>query len=158
MMRRLITGRPVNLILRLLLGAMFVLASWEKIHHPLQFAISVRAYQILPVSTSNLFAIATSWSEMVAGVLLILGLLTRKAAGAACLLLLMFTAAIAMVTVRGMVIDCGCFGSEGGATTGPLLLVRNVILLAAGFIVLRFNDGSWGLDAAFKRRVPQTAP
>jgi len=156
-MGRLIAGRPVNLILRLLLGAMFVFASWEKIHHPLQFAISVRAYQILPASVSNLFAIATSWSEMVAGVLLVLGLLTRKAAGAASLLLLMFTVAIAVVTVRGMVIDCGCFGSDG-ATTGPLLLVRNLILLAAAFIVLRFNDGSWGLDAAFKRRVPQTVP
>jgi putative oxidoreductase len=157
MMGRLITGRPANLILRLLLGCMFVFASFGKIYHPHQFAISVRAYEIVPVSISNLFAIATSWSEMVTGVLLILGLLTRKAAGSACLLLLMFTAAIATVTVRGMVIDCGCFGSDG-ATTGPLLLGRNLILLAAAFIVLRFNDGTWGLDAAFKRRVPQTAP
>jgi uncharacterized membrane protein YphA (DoxX/SURF4 family) len=100
----------------------------------------VRAYKLIPFSLSNLFAIATSWSEMVAATFLILGILTRKAAGAIFILLVMFTAAISTVLVRGMVIDCGCFG-EGGATTSWLLLVRNAALLIGTFLIIRYNDG-----------------
>jgi uncharacterized membrane protein YphA (DoxX/SURF4 family) len=112
----------------------------------------VRAYKIVPVSLSNLFALAMPWAEMAAGLLLILGLMTRKAAGATFLLLLMFTGAIATVTVRGMVVDCGCFGSDGSAT-GPLLIARNVGLMIAAFLVMRYNTGFLGIDGA--RRQPQ---
>jgi uncharacterized membrane protein YphA (DoxX/SURF4 family) len=132
-------------------------AALPKLDHPVEFAISVRAYQILPVSLSNLFALATLWSETVAGILLVVGLFTRKAAGAAFLLLAMFTVAIATVTVRGMVIDCGCFGSDAGSTTGPLLIARNVALLAAAYLVMRYNDGFLGVDAVF-RRSPNSRP
>lgn len=151
MIGRIVTGRELNLVLRLGLGAMFLYAAWEKILHPLQFAISVRAYQIVPIPLSNLFAIALPWSEAVAGVLLIVGAFTRKAAGAVVLLLLVFIAAIATVTVRGMVVDCGCFGAEGGSSTGPVLLVRNVLLLVAAYLVMRYNDGFAGVDSAFAR-------
>jgi len=152
-MKRLLTGRPLNLILRVGLGVMLIYAAWPKLGHPEQFAISVRAYQIVPIPLSNLFALATLWSEMVAGVLLVVGLFTRKAAGAAFLLLFMFTVAITTVTVRGMVIDCGCFGSEHASNTGPLLIVRNVALVVAAWLVTRYNDGFLGIDGA-RRRAP----
>jgi len=115
--------------------------------NPQQFAISVRAYQIVPLNLSNLFALALSWSELVAGALLIVGFLTRKAAGTVMIMLTMFIVAIATVIVRGMVIDCGCFGSEG-SNAGPVLIVRNVALMAAAFLVMRYNRGFLGIDSA----------
>lgn len=136
-----LTGRRFNLALRLLLGGLFVFAAWGKIVYPQGFAISVRAYEILPPAISNLFALVVSWSEFIAGVCLLLGIFPRKAASALFLLLLMFTAAIVTTVVRGMVIDCGCFGSEGSANTSWLLVLRNVLLLAAAWIVMRYNDG-----------------
>jgi uncharacterized membrane protein YphA (DoxX/SURF4 family) len=150
MTSRFLTGRGLNLVLRLFLGGMFVYAAWDKVLHPQQFAISVRAYQIVPISLSNLFALAMSWSELVAGCLLIVGLFTRKAAAAIFIMLAMFTVAIAAVVLRGMVVDCGCFGSDG-SSTGPLLLARNVLLMAAALLVMRFNDGFLGIDAAVVR-------
>jgi uncharacterized membrane protein YphA (DoxX/SURF4 family) len=147
MIGRILTGRGLNVVLRLFLGVMFVYAAWGKVLNPQEFAISVRAYKIVPISLSNLFALAVSWSELAAGVMLIVGLCARKAAGTALILLAMFATAIAAVMVRGMVVDCGCFGSDG-SDTGGLLLVRNLLLMVAAFIVLRFNDGFLGIDAA----------
>ncbi|HET6463430.1 MAG TPA: MauE/DoxX family redox-associated membrane protein [Candidatus Krumholzibacteria bacterium] len=133
-------SRQLNLIARFIVGGLFFYAAFEKVLHPAAFAMAVRGYKLIPFSLSNLFAIAVSWSELVAATFLILGILTRKAAGAIFILLIMFTAAITTVLVRGMVIDCGCFG-EGGASTSWLLLVRNAALLFLTFLVIRYNDG-----------------
>ena len=137
-------NRWLNVALRLIVGGLFIYAALEKVTHPAGFTMAVRGYKLIPFSLSNLFAICVSWSETVAATMLILGIFTRKAAGAIFLLLIMFTAAISTVLVRGMVIDCGCFG-EGGATTSWLLLVRNVALLVGTFLIIRYNDGSLSL-------------
>ncbi len=152
MIARILTGRGLNLVLRLFLGGMFVYASWHKVLEPLAFAMSVRGYKIIPFAYSNLFALATSWSELVAGLMLILGIFTRKAAGAIAILLVMFIVAIATVIVRGMTIDCGCFSSEGGASATWLLIVRNVALLAAAYLIMRYNDGFLSLFPGAPRR------
>jgi putative oxidoreductase len=149
---RILTGRGLNLALRLLLGGLFVFASWHKVIEPLGFAMSVRGYKIIPFAYSNLFALVVSWSELIAGVMLILGIFTRKAAGTIAILLVMFIVAIAMVVVRGMTVDCGCFSSEGGSSASWLLIVRNVALLAAAFLIMRYNDGYLSLFPGGKRR------
>ena len=111
----------------------------------------------MPVSLSNLFGLLVSWSEAVAGSLLILGLFTRKAASTIAILLVMFTAAISTVLIKGLVIDCGCFKSEGGSSTGPMLIVRNVFLLAGAFIVMRYDEGFMGLSALTSKRKAATS-
>lgn len=151
MIARILTGRGLNLVLRLFLGGLFVFASWHKVIEPLAFAMSVRGYKIIPFAYSNLFALVVSWSELIAGVMLILGIFTRQAAGAIAILLVMFIAAIAMVVVRGMTVDCGCFGSEGGSSASWLLIVRNVALLSVSYLIMRYNDGYLSLFPGGKR-------
>lgn len=133
-------SRVLNFVLRLVIGGVFLYAAVEKVLHPGAFAIAVRGYKLIPFSLSNLFAIALSWSELVAATFLILGIFTRKAASALFILLLVFMAAISTVLVRGMVIDCGCFG-EGGSHTSWLLLVRNALMAFGAFLIIRYNDG-----------------
>jgi putative oxidoreductase len=140
MIARILTGRPLNLLLRLGRGGRFLYAALEKVLHPAAFAIAVRGYKIVPFAYSNLFSLALSWSELVAAIALILGVFTRKAAGAVFILLIVFIAGISATLIRGMVIDCGCFG-EGGSSTSWLLIVRNVFLLAGAYLVVRYNDG-----------------
>ncbi|HEX5133373.1 MAG TPA: MauE/DoxX family redox-associated membrane protein [Candidatus Krumholzibacteria bacterium] len=151
-MRRIFTGRELNLLLRLFIGGMLAYAAWDKVLHPQGFAISVRAYKIIPFAMSNLFALCLSWSELFAGVMLLLGIMTRRAAGAAFIMFSMFTVAIATTVIRGMVIDCGCFGSEGGSSTSWLLIARNVGLLIGTFLVMRYNDGFLCLFPGNRRR------
>ena len=139
----LLQNRYLNLALRLLLGAMFVYAAWDKVFHPQQFAISVRAYQIVPVAVSNLFALSLAWAELIAGAMLLLGIFTRKAAGAVFILLATFVVALGTVLVRGMVIDCGCFKSSdhGTSPVSMWLIVRNLLSLGAAWLVIQYNDG-----------------
>ncbi len=141
MIGRILAHRWLNLFLRLLVGGMFVFAAWSKVLEPAGFAMSVRGYKIIPFALSNLFALGVSWTELVAGVMLILGIFTRKAAGAIAILLIMFIVAIVMVIVRGMTVECGCFGSEGGSNTSWILIARNLGLLFATYLIMRYNDG-----------------
>jgi uncharacterized membrane protein YphA (DoxX/SURF4 family) len=136
----------VILMLRLIVGVTFIYASYDKVLDPFAFSIAVRGYQILPVSVSNLFAIVVAWSEIVAGVLLVVGLFTRQAAAATLLLLSMFVVALLIVMVKGLVVDCGCFSSEGGSQTGPLLILRNLLLMAACVIIMKYDKGKYSLS------------
>jgi hypothetical protein len=88
--------------------------------------------------------------------MLILGILTRKAAGAVFILLVVFIVAISTVMVRGMVIDCGCFG-EGGASTTWILLVRNTLMLLGCVLIIRYNDGFLSLRPGTRRAAPTSA-
>ena len=148
-MTNILKNKYFILGLRLLVGTVFLYAAWSKIEHPHQFGIAVRGYQIIPVSVSNLFAVSVAWIEAVAGAFLILGLFTRASGGAVMILLGIFIVAVGAVLVRGMAVDCGCFKGEGGATTGPLLIVRNVGLLFATFLVTRYDQGFLGLSSLF---------
>ena len=140
-MKKLLSNHVLQIGLRLLLGGMFLVAAFPKVMNPAAFAMAVRGYKIIPFAYSNLFAIAVSWAELFAAVMLILGILTRKSAAAIGMLLVVFIVAISTVMVRGMVVDCGCFGEKGGSNTSWLLIVRNVGLLAACIIVIKYNDG-----------------
>ncbi|MGD8415120.1 MAG: MauE/DoxX family redox-associated membrane protein [Candidatus Latescibacterota bacterium] len=142
----------VVVLLRLILGVTFIYASHDKVLDPFAFSIAVRGYQIVPVSLSNLFAIVVAWSEMIAGIMLVAGLFTRQAAGATFLLLSMFVVALLIVTVKGMVIDCGCFSSEGGSQTGPLLILRNILLMAAAVIIIKYDSGKFSLSRLMPAR------
>jgi len=142
----LLTNKAFILVLRVFLGAMFVISSADKVLHPDRFAIAIRAYELLPVGLTNLFALVVAWSELVAGVMLVFGVLTRKAAAAILILLVMFTIAIITTMVRGLVVDCGCFSNEGGSQTGAMLVVRNLFLIVMTLMIIRFDGGFLGLS------------
>ena len=80
--------------------------------------------------------------EVVVGVLLVLGLLTRPAAVVSSLLFVAFIVGIASAWARGMSIDCGCFGGGGFDADArdkyPGEIARDVALLAASvWLVVR---------------------
>lgn len=144
--------KEIILLLRLVVGATFIYASYDKILHPHQFGIAVRAYQVVPLNLSNFVALAVAWSEMIAGVLLILGAFTRQAAATLALLLIVFVTAILIVMVKGLVIDCGCFSPTGGSTVGPFLLIRNLLLLLACVLVMCYDRGFLSLGRLLPAR------
>ncbi len=151
-MGALLKSEKTSFVLALLVGGVFLAASWGKVQDPHAFAIAVRGYKIIPLSLSNLFALALAWSEIVVAVLLLVGFMRKKAAGAAFVMLTMFIVALAAVIARGMVVDCGCFESEGGSQTGPLLILRNVALAIACILIMRFDTGWGGLGALLNKR------
>ncbi len=148
----LLTSKFFIFVLRLFLGGLFLYSSLQKVQHPDQFAVAVRAYKMLPLGLTSLFALAIAWGEAVAGILLIVGLFTRQAAGAVFLLLASFTIAIVSTQVRGMVVDCGCFSNEGGHGADYTLVVRNLFLLTAAAMVMLFDRGFLALSSLVGKR------
>jgi hypothetical protein len=61
-------------------------------------------------------------------------------------LLLVFIIAIAISLVRGLNIDCGCFGTTGGTKVGIQKLLENFGLLLLGLILIKFGSKSPSLS------------
>ena len=140
---RLLQQPGLQRALGLLIGAVFVYASLDKIAHPADFARIVYHYQVvgpnrlLPPALPNAFALALPWVELLTGILLIAGIWRREAAAVAALLLLAFLGAVGSARYRGIDIEsCGCFTvTAAGRHAGALLLLEDAALLAAALVL-----------------------
>jgi uncharacterized membrane protein YphA (DoxX/SURF4 family) len=122
------------LILRVILGVIFVYAACVKLRDPWAlFAISIDSYQILPLWAVELVAKGLPWFEMLLGVLLISGLWRGVSTAAASLLLAVFFSMMIRAMVKGLQIDCGCFGP--GERLSWVTLLRDGALLASSLFV-----------------------
>jgi hypothetical protein len=70
------------------------------------------------------------WAELVLGGLLMAQVGGRWTAGAACLLLAVFTVAVAVRLRLGDQVPCGCLGESSAEPVGRDTLVRNIVLTA----------------------------
>ncbi len=123
-------------LLRLLLGGLFLWAGLSKLEAPLQTLASVYSYQIvLPDLLASLIAAALPWMEILLGLALLAGIWLAVATGWTAAVLFFFTVMTAQAWWRGLPIDCGCVDlsqlhpalaaltTPGGAT------LRNIVLL-----------------------------
>jgi len=132
-------GVVLPLLVRLVLGALLLLAGTLKLRDPTAFATEIANYQLLPAGAPVLAAILPAIELILgAGLIVLPRAWRRSAAGAALALFVVFTAAVGSVYFRGINIDCGCFGT-GGGPIGWLTLVRNLSLTAGAVILLRFD-------------------
>jgi len=121
------------------IGAVFLWSAVPKMRHPRGFAVTVLTYEVLPATLSLMVARFLPVLELLIGLLLITGTLTRVAGMATSLLLCGFLAAVSVNVVRGRKIDCGCFGRE--RSIGPKLLVQDGALLLIAVVVSSSSSG-----------------
>jgi hypothetical protein len=107
----------VVLAVSLAVAAVFIYAAIDKIRNPLQFADSIAAFAILPALLINLLALGLPPFEMATGLLLLARRTRRVGALAVAFLSVVFFAALASALLRGLTLDCGCFGV--GAPSRP---------------------------------------
>lgn len=147
---------------RLSLAAVWAIAGFSKVTDPAATVRAVRAYQILPESAVHLVGYALPFVELGLAVLLVLGIGTRACAVASALLLLLFMAAVASAGLRGLAIDCGCFGGGGavapGATQYLAELARDAGFLALAGWLLAAPGSRLALDLAGPVPEPATTP
>jgi putative oxidoreductase len=125
----------INLLLRLGLGALFLLAGALKWRDPAGFAQEIANYHLFP-GLAPYLAVVLPAVEITAGLALLAAPLSWRRAAAAALVLVTatFTVAVVSAVVRGLDISCGCFGAGSGRVTW-LTVVRNLTLLgAAGWL------------------------
>ncbi len=103
----------IGLACRLILGGVLLVAGALKIPALGQSVLAVRGYDIFPYEISVAIGYMMPFLEVIVGLLLVSGLLTRWAGIAGALFMVAFTIAIAQAWARGIAIDCGCFGGGG---------------------------------------------
>jgi len=134
--------RILATLIRLVVGATFIAASYGKILEPESFAQSVYYYHMVPASLLHLFAIILPWMELLAGLALVLGPKRRGAALLAIVMTVLFMIGLSSALVRDLDISCGCFGTEGGHAVGSGLLLRDGAMLLALLLFLLLERSS----------------
>ena len=102
---------------------------------------------------ANLIGFILPFAEVVVGTFLILGIWVRISAIAGGALMMVFIIAIVQAWIRGISLDCGCFGKGGLLESDELPvwsytleIARDIALaLFAGYIFC-FPQGKLGLD------------
>ncbi len=153
--RGLLWSPYATLVSRLALGGVFLVAGATKIPNPGGLAASIRSYELpLPEWFVSLSAHALPYLEVMLGLYVLIGLFTRASAWATNALTLLFLLALAQGVLRGLEIDCGCFGSSADGDSGGNLLLaaaRDVGLLALGLHVALAPLGRFSVDALLGR-------
>lgn len=144
-MKALVANPVVQLALRVVLGAVFLLAAWSKIVDIPTFAAIINNYKMLPAGVIPHFATILAGGEVVVGLTLVAGVWRKGSAVAVNAMLVMFLVALIYAYAAGRSIHCGCFTadldpSKAADIRGEMLLriVQDIALLIAGIIV------AWG--------------
>ncbi len=129
------------IILRIILGIIFIWASWDKILDPKAFARVVDNYALLPPFLVRLTAITLPWVEAICGVLLISGYFVKGSAFIVDILMIIFILAFVVNIYRGIDISCGCFSNTVEPREGGYFfdILRDLLILGAGGYVFFFN-------------------
>ena len=93
------------------LAAVFFYASIDKLRDQLQFADSIAAFAILPATLISPLAVGLPTFEVACGLLLLWPRSRRVGALAAALTSVVFFTALSSALLRGLTLDCGCFGA-----------------------------------------------
>lgn len=135
---------------RVILGGLFILAGVLKLQNPLHFKQAILAFKITtPEHLTTLATFALPWTELLAGVLLVIGWWARPAAGVLALMLAAFISAMASVMLRGIDTHCSCFGKlefPCGSSVGWCQIIRNSALLLLAAVVLARGAGSLAIE------------
>jgi uncharacterized membrane protein YphA (DoxX/SURF4 family) len=138
------SGNPdfITIALRIIIGGAFIMAGVLKIADPAKFALDVSHYRLAPYEMINLVAILVPWIEVTVGLFVVTGIWLRAATLVIIGLSLMFLVVISSALVRGLNIECGCFGTVGGKHIGWVNLAIDSTLLLLALILVSRSDGN----------------
>jgi uncharacterized membrane protein YphA (DoxX/SURF4 family) len=150
---------------RLVVGGVWLAAGLLKVSDGAASVRAVRAYDLLPESVVPTVGHALPAVEIVVGLALVAGALTRAAGIASSVLFLAFIVGIASAWARGLQIECGCFGGGGfdadATSKYPWEIARDAGLLLLSMWLVWRPRTRLALDSLIFRplsRDPTTAP
>jgi uncharacterized membrane protein YphA (DoxX/SURF4 family) len=134
------------LIVRVVLGAIFIIAGGAKIGHADTFAAEIAGFQILPQVVIAPLALILPFLEVLLGGYLVVGLYARAAGWIAAIQLTLFAIAIGSAVARGMTISCGCFGPNDQTVTSWPEAGRDLGLAVLALAIALRGPGRLSLD------------
>jgi uncharacterized membrane protein YphA (DoxX/SURF4 family) len=117
------------------IAIIFLYAGIAKVREPwLQFAVSIESFKVVPENWLEPLARTIPWFEIALGVALIPGILAGWFSLIATGMLAFFLGIGIRAYAKGLTVDCGCFGSGGGAIDAKWF-VEHAAMLALGLAV-----------------------
>jgi len=129
------------LICRLILGVVFIYASYDKILNPTAFSENIHNYHFTPIFVENLAALIIPWLELIIGIFLILGVFLEGSISITIGMLVFFIVILTQAVIRGIDVHCGCFKTEADVGTTDLRaglirrIVEDFLFLGMAFII-----------------------
>ena len=136
----MVRHKTVLLVFRVVLGGLFVYAGAVKVVDPLDFAQNIRNYRLVGQSLAFIAALVLPWLEILAGAFLVAGVWKRGAALVVSGLLVFFIILTAVTMIRGLDVDCGCFGALS-RKAGLSVLLEDLAMLYLGLCLLCAKKG-----------------
>lgn len=133
--------RIFSWILYLGVALFFGLAAQVKLVDPEAFLTSMMTYELFPFEVAAVLAIFAPVLEAVVALCLATGFLRKGAVLLTVAMLAVFIVLVGQGLVRGLEMDCGCFGANVLSSTADYLLKigQNVLLLGA-VLLARFFE------------------
>lgn len=133
----------LSAVCRYSLAVVWLYSGVTKMLHPVDTHQAVLAYEMFDYDTSKLVALALPGLEIILGVCLLVGMFLRPAAILSGIIFVVFIIGIASAWVRGLTIDCGCFGGGGvneSVTAGSYVvdILRDVGFLMVSVVVTKW--------------------
>ena len=136
----------IQVMMRLVLGGVFLWAGIVKIPDLELFSYTVRAYNLLPEFLILPVTILVPYLECVIGLCLVVGFWTHASTLIASGLLIAFAGALGTKIYQGVNMSCGCFGF--GTERGSLewVLWQDVLLLLFALVLFWKQKIPFSLD------------
>jgi uncharacterized membrane protein YphA (DoxX/SURF4 family) len=116
-------------MIRLVLGGVFIYAAILKMRSPQDVADSMASFHLVPNPLIDLWALGLPLFELTSGLCLVTGYFCRIGLFSIMAMLTMFLGAIASTLIRGIQINCGCFGTDSVGDADPWIAVSRDMLL-----------------------------
>ena len=130
----------ITIIPRIILGVVFIIASYHKILDPASFSNNIHNFHITPSAVENLAALFIPWLELILGIFLIFGVFLEGSISLTIGLYIFFIFILSQAVFRGIDVHCGCFKTEADAGVADLKmsLIKRIgedfLLLGMAFI------------------------
>ncbi len=130
----------ISVLPRIILGFVFIFASYHKILDPASFSENIHNFHLTPTAVENIAGIVLPWLELILGVFLLFGVFLEGSTSLTIGLYIFFIIILSQAVFRGIDIHCGCFKTEADAGVADLkmgLIKRigeDILLLGMAFI------------------------
>lgn len=119
------------------LAAMFLYAGVLKLQDPAGFAVDLNNYRLLPEALVPVLAVGLPVLEIVTAFALLLPGYVQGGAALSALMLFAFAGGMAQAKLRGIDLECGCFGTDSGAKVSYAKVALNAGLAILSLWIMR---------------------
>jgi uncharacterized membrane protein YphA (DoxX/SURF4 family) len=157
LVQTIIDNRYLVLLCRLILAVFFLLSSYGKLVNIQEYSINaIYSFQVLPLTPIDVVPFLGTifpFIELLCGLGLLFGVLTRLSAlGVVLMSTVFFLAKAHVLYIQGRTeFECGCFGAIIG-TLASFTIFLDIPMLIMGLILLFTNTRDW---LAFRKFLPE---